>query len=77
MREFVVTARPEPWRVWKGGSGQHFTTPLHTDWMDLLDPLDPVACSELVFCVCETLLLTPEAEFVWVSKTQNTGSLFL
>ena len=38
----------------KGGSEQQLMTPLPEDSED---PLDPVACSKLVFCVRETLLL--------------------
>ena len=40
-------------------------------------PEDPVACSKLVFRVRETLLLTPEAEFVMYLRHKNKGSLFI
>ena len=53
----------DPRRVCWGGSGRHFATPL---WLDPADPADPAVCAKLVFRVRETLLLTPEAEFVCV-----------
>ena len=49
--------------MWKGGSGRQFTTSLR---VDPADPADPAACAKLVFRVRETLLLTPEAEFVCI-----------
>ena len=60
LRELVNYRHPDPRRVWKGGSGRQFTTPLNAD------PADPAACAKLVFRVRETLLLTPEAEFVCI-----------
>ena len=59
-RELVNYRHPDPRRVWKGGSGQQFTTSLQ------LDPADPLACSQLVFRERETLLLTPGAELVCI-----------
>ena len=60
LRELVNYRHPGPWRVWKGGRGQQFTTPLP------VDPVDPMACFKLVFRVLETLLLTPETELVCI-----------
>ena len=66
LRELVNYRHPDPRRVWKGGSGRQFTTPLPLDPEDPEDPLDPDPCAKLVFRVRETLLLTPEAEFVCI-----------
>ena len=65
-RELVNYRHPDPRRAWKGGSGRQFTTSLPADPADALDLLDPLACAKLVFRVRETLLLTPEADFVCV-----------
>ena len=63
LRELVNYRHPDPRRVWKGGSGRQFTTPLQ---LDPVDHVDQLACSKLVLRVRETLLLTPGAEPVCI-----------
>ena len=40
----------------------------------LVDPLDPVACSKLVFCLHETLRLAPEPAACMYVRQKNRGS---
>ena len=75
LRELVNYRHPDPRRVWKGGSGRQFTTPLPVDPVDHVDHVDQDPCSKLVFRVRETLLLTPELAACMYLRHKNRDTL--